>query len=83
MAKFQKAADMGHHEAEANLGAFYENGLVGYPEAELAKQWYTKAAVAGHDGAQTSLGCILYREQLFEQAVYWFKLAIKAVRYFT
>lgn len=54
-----KAADLGHPQAEYNLGYFYENGLVVEQDKEKAKYWYEKAAAQGWANAQNNLDILL------------------------
>lgn len=53
--QFLKAAKKGDAEAQYNLGACYEFGGGASVNADLARQWYEKAAAQGHKKAKARL----------------------------
>lgn len=55
----QKAAENGETWAQADLGSYYEEGLVLQQSYQEAARWYELAAKQGYAGAQTNLG-VLY-----------------------
>ena len=75
----QKAAELGHADAQFNLGAGYDWGRGVRQDMEQAVEWYQKAAAQGLAGAQCSLGtCYAIGEGVRKdtgQAVGWFRKA--------
>ena len=53
---YLKAAQMGYAEAQAVVGAAYQQGWQTQANPGLAAQWYEKAAAQGHAGAELNLG---------------------------
>ena len=58
---FQRAADMGHDEAQGNLGVCYMTGNGVLQNAQQAVSWFEKAATQGHANSQKNLG-MCYRD---------------------
>jgi TPR repeat protein len=78
---FEKAAELGHMQAQYNLGvAYYEGDRIGQDYIK-AKEWLEKAALQGHARAQYGIGFMYYSgegiDKDYKQAKYWFKKAIK------
>ena len=48
---FASAAEQGHAEGQSNLGMLYANGLGVDRSYAKAREWWTKAAAQGHEGA--------------------------------
>jgi hypothetical protein len=55
LALVREAAEAGEAEAQAYLGAMLLDGRAGPPDAQEAREWLTKAAGQGHDGARRRL----------------------------
>lgn len=72
---FQKAANLGHIEAQYRLAQMYQKALGVAESNKYAVQWYAKAAMQGHAGAQYMLALqYLYgkgMEQDFVSAFKW------------
>lgn len=81
--KFEEAARLGHGEAMATLGAFYEHGTFtdGERDGELAVKWYKKAYENGFEPIVVNLGNIYYNGEIVEknvpEAIEWYKIAAK------
>ena len=77
--ELQKAADLGHAEAQYDLGNNYLTGGYFNQDNSKAIYWWRKAAGSGHVKAQYNLGYCYYQNYIlehdFEQAVYWFSKA--------
>lgn len=54
-----KAADLGHPQAEYNLGYYYYTGTVVEKDKEKAKYWFEKAAAQGNTDAKFNLNILL------------------------
>ena len=52
---YRKAAERGHADAQANLGAMYAIGLRVTKSDTESEKWYRKAAEQGHPIAQDAL----------------------------
>ena len=50
------AARSGNAEAEELIGVLYALGLGGAPDDERAFEWYLRASMKGHPGAQSGVG---------------------------
>jgi TPR repeat protein len=44
---YKKAAELGHPNAQYNLGVFFERGIATDPDVEKAIFWYERAASTG------------------------------------
>ena len=79
IADIEMLADSGLAEAQFLMGTAYAEGLGKVVDAELAVDWYHKAAAQGHVLAQHNLGNVSYSgtgtDQDYAQAVYWWQLA--------
>lgn len=76
---FEKAAELGHAEAQYRLGTFYEEGIGVKHNMDLAIQWWTKAAQQYHAKAQHNLG-FCYQQGIgvvkdLSVAIEWFEKA--------
>ena len=76
---FQKAAELGHSDAQCHLGNLYHHGEgVDRDDVEAAK-WFRKAAGQGASDAQCYLGELYYDgegvEQDFAEAAKWYQKA--------
>jgi len=76
---YRKAANLGHGDAQTNVGYFYERGLGVSKNLKLAFEWYTRGAQSGSAAGQTNLGYYyeIGRETSvnYEGAVYWYRKA--------
>jgi TPR repeat protein len=78
MQLYRQAADVGHAEAQTNLGFMYEHGV---PEChidsndDVAMAWYKQAAIQNNARAQNNYGFLLHRHGQSVEAVKWFKLS--------
>jgi hypothetical protein len=73
------AANSGSAWAQADLGSYYEDGIILDADYAEAARWYLRSAEQGYAGAQTNLG-VMYAngqgvEPDMERAVEWFKRA--------
>jgi TPR repeat protein len=59
---FEKAAEMNNMHALNSLGIFYEKGMTGTVDADLALEFYAKAADLGHVEAQAKTGMMLRQD---------------------
>jgi len=76
---FQKAALLGHPEAQNKIGNYYEFGIGKPINYQEAFHWYIQSATTGYDSAQCALG-ILYQEgkgvdRNNKEAMKWYELA--------
>ena len=76
---FRMAAEMGHVQAQHNLGVMYANGIGTAQDAVEAVVWYRMAAERGHADAQNNLG-VMYGngsgvEQNAAEAVRLYRMA--------
>jgi len=56
-----EAAELGHVEAQSNLGAFYAEGFGGLPrDFQMAQKWFGAAAAAGNPDAMYNLGMMKF-----------------------
>lgn len=76
----KQAADQGRLSAQAGRGCIYETGNVQIgvqKNAQEAVEWYTKAALRGHDGGQYLLGFAYERgfgvAKDLQQATEWYR----------
>lgn len=81
---FEKAAEMGHAQAQYYLATFYDGGCGVEQDLQKSFEWYTKSAEAGFYLAQFVLGqrydlglCDV--EKNSELAVKWYSLAAKSL----
>jgi tetratricopeptide (TPR) repeat protein len=64
LADYRVAANVGHAEAQAQLGRTYWHGDTGVPKDHVAAlSWMRKAAAQGNEGAQRDLECALKEEK--------------------
>ena len=56
MAELLPAARSGNAEAEELIGVMYALGLGVEPDAQRAFEWYLRASMKGHAGAQSGVG---------------------------
>lgn len=75
VAIWRPLADRGDADAEFNLGQAYRLGR-GVPlNLALAKNWFEKAASAGHLDAQTTLGLLLFQNGDHAEGLKWLRQA--------
>lgn len=75
---YRRAARQGDAHALANLGRFYEEGIVATPDFAKAIALYKRAAQLNHVWAQNRLGTLLVAEgsqKALTEAVHWFERA--------
>jgi len=68
---FQKAADMGHHAAEHNIGILYEYGRGVRKDLELAKSWYERAESHGSIKAKKSIDRVIQKERSYLYSLFY------------
>lgn len=77
--KFEEAAQMGHGEAMATLGSFYEFGTFGEQNGDLAIEWYKKAYQNDFEPIVVNIGNIYFNGELVErnvpEAIKWYEIA--------
>ena len=71
---FQRAADQGYQSAQYQLATMYQHGLGVERSAELARQWYERAAGLGNMKAMMELGNMAAEHQP-ETAFAWYRQA--------
>ena len=76
-----KAGELGHLDAQNDLGLFYQSGMMVPKDYQRAMQWYKKAASKNHIPAIFNIG-ILYHKGLgvpqnYKRARIWFLRAAK------
>ncbi len=73
------AANSGTAWAQADMGSYYEDGIIMDVNYREAATWYMRAAEQGYAGAQTNLGVMYANGQGVEpdmkRAIEWFKRA--------
>lgn len=75
IAEWRGPASAGDPDAQFNLGQAYKLGR-GVPlDPAAALDWYRKAAGAGHEQAQATLGLLLFQGAQREEAMTWLKKA--------
>jgi len=82
---FKVAAELGHVEAQCELGLNYSSGTGVAKNLEQGNYWLTKAAEQGDALAQYSLGCNYVNEKEIrdlEKARYWFNKVEEESYYF-
>ena len=76
---WRKAAELGHAQAQCNLGVMYSSGQGVTEDKAEAVRWYRKAAEQGLAIAQSNLGIMYYRGEGVPQdkseAVRWYRKA--------
>ena len=76
---YRQAAEIGHRDAQFQLGLLYLAGTGLPPEPELAFTWCLRAAEQGHVGAQMHVGACLAEGNGVErspgEALKWFRVA--------
>lgn len=75
VAEWRGPAEAGEPDAQFNLGQAYKLGRGVQMDATLAQDWYRKAAAAGHEQAQATLGLLLFQNGKREEAMTWLKKA--------
>jgi len=66
-------AEAGDVSAQFAVGFMYDTGLEVRKDSNEAKRWYTRAAEAGHAGAQNSLGSMLQADKRYVEALTWYQ----------
>lgn len=56
-----RQAELGHAEAQFQLGNYWHDGLLAEQNFNLALHWYEQASLQGHAGAQHNLGLMFAR----------------------
>jgi len=75
VAEWRGPATAGEPDAQFNLGQAYKLGR-GVPlDQSVAMEWYQKAAAAGHEQAQATLGLQLFQAGKRDEAMIWLKKA--------
>ena len=75
VAEWRGPAAAGEPDAQFNLGQAYKLGRGVPADAAAALGWYRKAAAAGHEQAQATLGLQLFQSGQREEAMIWLKKA--------
>jgi TPR repeat protein/predicted Ser/Thr protein kinase len=73
---YQKASNLGSHDAMWRLGTMYANGEVVEKNPETAGEWYLKSAILGNKEAMYKMGLIYAtggKPEEYAMAVDWFK----------
>lgn len=81
---FKAAAELGHAQAQFNLGTLYINEQYGMADAEKAARWFFRAARQGVPEAQLNLGMMFAMgqgvEENYLEALVWLTLAAEEGR---
>jgi cell division septation protein DedD len=75
VAEWRGPAAAGDADAQFNLGQAYKLGRGVPADQTTAMEWYRKAAAAGHDQAQATLGLQLFQSGQRDEAMIWLKKA--------
>ena len=67
--------DAGFTVAAHQLGKCWRDGMGVLPDDEQAELWFRRAAEAGHDFSQYTLGKLLQSQKRMEEAVFWYEKA--------
>lgn len=62
IAEWRPLAESGDPDAQFNLGQAYKLGRGVQPDANLAIDWYSKAAAQGHMRAEDNLGLLMFQQ---------------------
>lgn len=69
--RWRSAAIAGNPDAQFNLGQAYKMGRGVPTDLKQAEQWYRKAALQGHEQAETNYGLALFENGKRSEAVEW------------
>ncbi len=72
---YSQAANIGHIEAQYQLGLFFKVGKGVVQNVKEAMKWFEKAALQGNVEAKYEIACSFYKEKQYEQALTWFEEA--------
>ncbi|KRB85720.1 sporulation protein [Sphingomonas sp. Root710] len=75
VAEWRGPAAAGDPDAQFNLGQAYKLGRGVTADSAVALDWYRKAAAAGHEQAQATLGLQLFQSGQRDEAMIWLKKA--------
>ncbi|ATE65027.1 SPOR domain-containing protein [Rhizorhabdus dicambivorans] len=75
VAEWRGPAAAGEPDAQFNLGQAYKLGRGVPADQAVAMDWYRKAAAAGHEQAQATLGLQLFQSGQRDEAMIWLKKA--------
>lgn len=75
VAEWRAPAAAGDPDAQFNLGQAYKLGRGVTADSAVALDWYRKAAAAGHEQAQATLGLQLFQSGQRDEAMIWLKKA--------
>ena len=75
IAEWRGPAAAGDPDAQFNLGQAYKLGRGVPADQAAAMDWYRKAAAAGHEQAQATLGLQLFQSGKRDEAMIWLKKA--------
>lgn len=75
IAEWRGPAAAGEPDAQFNLGQAYKLGRGVPMDSAMAMEWYRKAAMAGHEQAQATLGLQLFQNGQRDEAMIWLKKA--------
>lgn len=75
VAMWQGFAENGDPDAMFNIGQAYKLGRGVVMDKAIARDWYRRAAVKGHQPAQANLGILLFQATEKAEAVRWLKAA--------
>lgn len=75
VAEWRGPAAAGEPDAEFNLGQAYKLGRGVPADQAAAMEWYKKAAAAGHEQAQATLGLQLFQMGKRDEAMIWLRKA--------
>jgi cell division septation protein DedD len=75
IAEWRPLADAGVPDAQFNLGQAYKLGRGVPADLKSSQSWYEKAALQGHEEAQTNLGLIMFQSGQQEAAMVWIRKA--------
>lgn len=76
---FEQAAELGHPEAQINMGLAYQNGEGVERDLEKAAYWYGKAVEQGNGMARIALDDVHRRSDNCDAVMRWYKRSIDRV----
>ncbi|HVJ01022.1 MAG TPA: SPOR domain-containing protein [Sphingomonas sp.] len=76
VAQWRTAAARGDADAQFNLGQAYKLGRGVPPDMKQSEEWYRKAALQGHDDAETYYGLAMFENGKHRDAAPWLERGV-------
>lgn len=74
---FEQAAELGHVEAQINMGLLYQEGVCVAQDLDMAVHWYSKASAQGSGLARIALGDVHRKNGDCSPISHWFDIAVE------